>query len=213
MAPVLYYASGSPYAWRVWLALEHKGAPYELKTLSFDAGDVRTPAFLALNPRGRVPVLVDDGFVLFESAAIVEYVEERWPEGPRLFAADLRQRALQRRLIREADVYVVGPLERLVEAVLFTKPEERKPETIAEICADLRAELRPWETAIAGEFLAGPLSAADFTLYPVLALVRRMQSRNPGLIPAELTGPKVADWIARMDALPLVQKTWPPHWR
>jgi glutathione S-transferase len=213
MTPILYYASGSPYAWRVWLALEHKGAAYELKTLSFDAGEVRTPAFLALNPRGRVPVLVDDGFALFESAAIVEYVEERWPEAPRLFSADLRQRALQRRLIREADIYVVGPLERLVEAVLFTKPEEREPETIAKICTDLREELRSWETAMAGDFLAGPLSAADFTLYPVLALVRRMQSRNPGLIPAELTGPKVADWIARMDALPLVQKTWPPHWR
>src|SRR5205085_7090113 len=150
---------------------------------------------------------------LFESAAIVEYVEERWPERPRLFAADLRQRALQRRLIREADVYVVGPLERLVEAVLFTKPEERKPETIAKICTDLRAELRLWESAIAGEFLAGPLSAADFTLYPVLALVRRMQSRNPGLIPAELTGPKVADWMRRMEELPVVRKTWPPHWR
>ena len=115
--------------------------------------------------------------------------------------------------LREADIYVVGPLERLVEAVLFTKPEERNPERIAKICANLRAELSSWETAIAGDFLAGPLSAADFTLYPVLALVRRMQSRNPGLIPADLAGPKVADWMRRMDALPLVQKTWPPHWR
>jgi glutathione S-transferase len=41
MAVTLHYASGSPYAWRVWLALEHKGVPYELRTLSFDAGDLR----------------------------------------------------------------------------------------------------------------------------------------------------------------------------
>src|SRR5215216_7871674 len=147
MATTLYYASGSPYAWRVWLALEHKGVDYELKTLSFDAGDLKTPEFLALNPRHRVPVLVDDGFALYESAAIVEYVEDRWPDAPRLFSADLHERAVQRSLIREADQYVVEPLERLVTAVLFTKPEERKPETIARACGELREELAFWERA------------------------------------------------------------------
>jgi hypothetical protein len=65
-----YYGSGSPYAWRVWLALEHKGIPYHRKTLSFDAGDLKTAEFGALNPRRRVPVLVDDDFALAESAAI-----------------------------------------------------------------------------------------------------------------------------------------------
>ena len=75
MALTLHYASGSPYAWRVWLAVEHKGIPYELKLLSFDKGDLATPTFRALNPRGRVPALEDDGFALYESAAIVEYLE------------------------------------------------------------------------------------------------------------------------------------------
>jgi hypothetical protein len=57
MAPLtFYYGSGSPYAWRVWLALEIKGFAYEMKTLSFDAGEHKQPGFLALNPRGRVPV-------------------------------------------------------------------------------------------------------------------------------------------------------------
>src|SRR5229473_6821470 len=91
MALAFYYASGSPYAWRVWLALEHKGIPYEMKTLSFDAGDLRKPEFLKLNPRHRVPVIVDDGFVLYESAAIVEYLEDREPGEPRLFSADLHE--------------------------------------------------------------------------------------------------------------------------
>ena len=52
----LYYGSGSPYAWRVQLALEHKALAYERKVLSFAAGDTRKPEFLALNPRHRVPV-------------------------------------------------------------------------------------------------------------------------------------------------------------
>ena len=49
-------------------------------------GDLKTAEFGALNPRRRVPVLVDDDFALAESAAIVESIEERWPSGPALFA-------------------------------------------------------------------------------------------------------------------------------
>ena len=63
MALTLYYLSGSPYAWRVWLALEHKGIPYQLRSMSYDAGDFQKPEFAALNPRRRVPVIAeDDGF-------------------------------------------------------------------------------------------------------------------------------------------------------
>ena len=65
-----YYGSGSPYAWKVWLALEHKQLEYDLKLLSFDRGETRAPEFRALNPRGKVPTLVDDGLVLWESSAI-----------------------------------------------------------------------------------------------------------------------------------------------
>ena len=124
MALTLYYASGSPYAWRVWLALEHKRIPYELRTLSFDAGDLKKPEFLAVNPRHRVPAIRDDGFALYESAAIVEYLEDTSPGEPRLLSADVRQRALQRRLVREADQYVAAAMEELAEAVLFTPPAD-----------------------------------------------------------------------------------------
>jgi glutathione S-transferase len=71
MSLTLYSLSGSPYAWRVWLALEHKRIAYELKNVSYDAGDFKNPSFRALNPRARVPVIVDNGFALYESAAII----------------------------------------------------------------------------------------------------------------------------------------------
>ena len=202
MAVVLYYGSGSPYAWRAWLALEQKGASHEVRTMSFAAGDLRTAEFLALNPRGRVPVLVDDGFVLYESAAIVEYIDEKWPAGPPLFAADVRERALQRRMVREADQYLARIIERVAAG---DEAEEAR--------GDLRQELIYWESAITGDYFSGTLSAVDLTLYPFLALLRRIASRQPGLREAGLGGPRLSAWLDRMHALPLVQKTWPPHWQ
>jgi glutathione S-transferase len=64
-----------------------------------------------------------------------------------------------------------------------------------------------------GEYLAGALSAVDFTLYPYLALVERMGMRNADLAAPDLLGPKLTNWTKRMRALPVVQKTWPPHWK
>ena len=213
MALTLYYASGSPYAWRVWLALEHKRIPYELRTLSFDAGDLKKPEFLAVNPRHRVPAIRDDGFALYESAAIVEYLEDKSPGEPRLLSAEVRQRALQRRMVREADQYVAAAMEELAKAVLFTPQESWSEDRIAGACAALQKELAMWETAIAADYLAGALSAVDFTLYPYLALVSRIGKRKPGLVPADLVGPRITAWMRRMEALPVTRKTWPPHWR
>ncbi len=77
----------------------------------------------------------------------------------------------------------------------------------------MRAELALWEELIQGDWLAaGGLSAADFTLFPEIALGRRIAQRNPGLTRGELLGPRLQAWMARMVALPVVRKTWPPHW-
>jgi glutathione S-transferase len=213
MSVVFYYGSGSPYAWRVWLALEHKQVDYEFKLLSFDAGDTRKPEFIAVNPRHQVPTLVDDGFAIYESAAIMEYVEERWPDRPRLFSDDRKQRAVERRMIVEADQYVSKLVSRGGRAILFTPPEKRSAEEIAEIRSDMQQELALWESSIAGGTLSGSLSAADYTLYPLIALVRRMGVRHPEFDVASLIGPRLTAWADRMAAMPSVQKTLPPHWK
>ena len=140
MSVRLYYGSGSPYAWRVWLALEHKGIPYHLKTVSFDAGDLKTAEFGALNPRRRVPVLVDDDFVLTESAVIVEYIEDRWPSDAPHFVRDPRQRAIQRRMLREADDDLADFGERLASGAGSEGALN-----------DLRQELTLWEDAATGD--------------------------------------------------------------
>ena len=55
-----YSGSGSPYAWRVWLALAHKQIPHEMKTMCFSSGDLKKPEFLAVNPRHKVPAITDE---------------------------------------------------------------------------------------------------------------------------------------------------------
>lgn len=217
MPRTLHYLSGSPYVWRVWLALAHKGLDVTLRPMSFDAGDFKTEAFGQLNPRRRVPVLEDDGFVLYESAAIVEYIEDLWPDRARLFSPDIRHRALQRRMIREADQYVAADLEHLVDAVLFTAAAERDPARIAAVWSALCSELSRWESILVGDFLAGSISAADHALYPEIQLALRIARRNPGMAsgfdPEALLGPRMQAWEARMTALPVVQTTWPQHWK
>lgn len=213
MAVTVYYMSGSPYAWRVRLALEHKTVPYELKTVSYDAGDLNTPEYTKLNPRRRVPVIVDDGFVLYESAAIVEYVADKWPGEPLLFSSDLRQRGIQRRMVREVDQYFGAGLEGLVEAILFTPQERWSDEKIFAARDTMKKELAMLETGIAGEYLAGALSAVDFTLYPYIALVQRMAKQKSGLVTPDFMGPKIGAWVRRMETMPITQKTWPPHWK
>ena len=91
MSLTFFFGSGSPYAWKVWLALEHKGIPFVAKRLSFDNNDTKTPEFLAINPRGRVPAILDGDFPLWESSAIIEYLEERYPERP-LLPKDVKAR-------------------------------------------------------------------------------------------------------------------------
>jgi glutathione S-transferase len=214
MALTFYYGAGSPYAWRVWLALEHKAIAYERKVLSFSDGDTGKPEFLALNPRGRVPVIVDGGLTLYESAAILEYLDDAYTEsGRRLFPGAAGDRALVRRMICEADNYV-GPLvNRLFWLVLLTRQEAWNPERIARTRNDLVAELGRWPGQIRADYLAGPLTAADFTLYPLVALALRCDKRKPDLGLRENLPARIGAWMQGVEALPFLPRTWPPHWQ
>ena len=214
MSIIFYYGSGSPYAWRVQFALEHKALPYERKVLSFADKDTHKPEFLALNPRHRVPVIVDGDFVLYESNAIVEYLDDAYPgRGQPLFPGDARQRALVRRLICEADNYFDKVIDPVVEEAFHKKPEERDAARLATGLDSLKKEYALFTRAMRGDFLAGPLSAADFTLYPLVAFIDRCAIKLPNLDPKALLTPELAAWKARIESLPYFDKTSPPHWK
>src|ERR671937_1574696 len=97
----LYDADRCPFCARVRIVLAEKGIEYE--DVQIDLSD--RPAWLyEKNPVGKVPVLEEDAFVLPESAVIMEYLEERYPE-PRLLPADPAERALARlRIFRDEEL-------------------------------------------------------------------------------------------------------------
>lgn len=214
MAFTLHYASGSPFSWRVYLALEHKRAEFEPRLLSFDKGEHKTREFLALNPRHQVPVVTDDGFALYESGAIIEYIEERFADGPSLFPGDIRARALVRQWMQETMSYLALETEVLVREIFYEPDAARRNRAaIAEARTKIATELVRVEARLTGEWLAGALSAADFTLYPFVALFPRFERREPELALYRLVGPKLRAWMGRIEALPYFDKTYPPHWR
>jgi len=99
MTLTLYDAARCPYCARARIVLEDKGLAYE--PVEIDLSD--RPAWIYdKNPRGRVPVLEDEGLVLPESLAIMEYLEERYPE-PALLPVDAAERALVRVLFARFD--------------------------------------------------------------------------------------------------------------
>ncbi|MGQ0657219.1 MAG: glutathione S-transferase family protein [Chromatiales bacterium] len=76
----VYWGSGSPFAWRALLALEVKRLQYVSHQLQFSRQEHKSPEFLRLNPRGKVPVLKDGDFVVYESLAIMKYLDDKYAE-------------------------------------------------------------------------------------------------------------------------------------
>jgi glutathione S-transferase len=218
MALDFYHGHGSPYSWRVWLALEHKGIPYNLKVLSFAAGDTTKPEFVAINPRHQVPTIVDDGYALWESAAILEYLEERFPAtdpAKSLLPGDVRNRGRIRRLVREAEMYLgvegIGPV---TEEYFFkgdAAPDEKRVQAAREV---IGRELQTFAGELRGKYLAGDApTLADFVLYPYLAYVDRITFRKPEAKLAQLEPAAIAQWRKGIESMPYFDKTFPPHWK
>jgi glutathione S-transferase len=215
MALDFYHGHGSPFSWHVWLALEHKAVAYNLRVLSFQANDTTKPEFVAINPRHTVPTIVDDGHAVWESLAILEYLDERFASGAKLYPGDAKNRARIRRLIDEMQGYVGTEAIDLITTELFFKgdaaPDQDK---VAQGRKRLGEELAYFSKELRGKFLAGDAPcAADFVLYPYLGYCARVTFRKPETKLNELLPPALADYKKRIEALPYFDKTFPPHWR
>ena len=210
-----YHGHGSPYSWRVWLALEYKKIPYQLHVLSFANQDTRKPEFIAINPRHMVPTIVDEGHAVWESIVILEYLDERFPEGPKLYPGDAKQRARIRRLIREAEQHVdlegIDPITTEYFGKDGAAPDLEKVEKGKQKIA---GELALFEKELRGDFFAGSaITALDFVVYPMVGYVKRITVRKPQTKLTDTIPAKLAAWAKRIEALPYFDKTFPPHWK
>lgn len=219
MALELYWGSGSPFAWRAMLTLEVKRVQYESKLLEFSKEDHKSPGYLKLNPRGKVPTLKDGDFVLYESVAIMAYLDRKYP-GPPLFGRNPQETGLIWRAISETESYLVPAGNKLIVPIFFGKGLEKTDE-IQAATATIREELRRVDTALShSDWLVGAhISAADIALFPLIQLLLRAASKDAakplklGLLPLHQTYPAIAAWVKRIEALPGYEKTYPPHWK
>ena len=104
-------------------------------------------------------------------------------------------------MVREADDYLADLGQRLGSG-------DGSKDSLNEV----RRELALWEDAATRPYLPGELSAVDLTVYPFLALFLRVAGRRPDFVKDDVIGPGLSAWIDRMQMLPIVQRTWPPHW-
>lgn len=213
MARILYTGTrnASSWAFRAWLALREAGVEFDEHVV-----DIRRPQRIAnlariqaFSPPGAVPVLVDDGVVIFDSLAIMEYASEL--AGGALLPADARQRAQARSLLAWQHAGLSGLCPRLSFESAFYP--DRRAMTDAER-ADAARIFAAWEEALTrsgGPWLAGALSLADLAFVPTVV---RLLAHAPELaawprtvqwMEALLARPSVREWMDQARALPPVQ--------
>ena len=151
---------------RVRWTLQELGVPFESVVVNLVKGEHRRPEFLALNPAGRVPTLVDEDFVLTESVAIVLYLAEKHPEAG-LLPADRRQRAEVNRWLLFAATELEQPLWRISKHTALYPPELRLPAEVELAKQDFRPvaevleqRLRTQEFAVGGRFTVADIVLA-----------------------------------------------------
>jgi glutathione S-transferase len=195
----------SSWSMRPWVLMKQAGIPFEERLLRFDsfkAGSRFKQAVLKVNPAGRVPVLVDEDLVVWDTLAIAEYLAEKFPER-QLWPRDPRVRARARSVSAEmhsgftalrthCPMNIEASLPQVGEQVLREQPGVRE---------DLERIVSMWSGLLAqhqGPMLFGEFSIADAFFAPVC-----MRLRTYALpVPAQ-----VAEYVQRVAALPGV-KAW-----
>ena len=151
------YTSATPNGWKASVTLEELGFRYRVHPLDLSQQEQKTPEFLGINPNGRIPAIVDDGFAVFESGAIMIYLAEKTGK---LLPTDARgrSRVLQWLMFQMSGV---GPMMGQANVFFRYWPEkiqpviERYQGESARLFAVLDGQLQD------NEWLAGSFSIAD----------------------------------------------------
>jgi glutathione S-transferase len=198
MAITLYHDTPSSNSDRVKIALAEKGLSWEGMRVRLANKEQKNADFLRLNPYGKIPVLVEDGKVLFESCIINEYLDEKYPNPP-LMPKDPYLRGRGRILVDYALNFAHEPYWAL-RGEMF-KPEAARDPTIVEEKRRILTDLFLYLEAALGDqsFFLGDLSLTDIAILP-----RLLRMEAYGALPSPSL-PRLGAWLKRMKARPSVQ--------
>ena len=194
-----FYTWGTPNGRKVSILLEETGLPYRVHPVDISQGQQHDPAYLAINPNGKIPALVDsDGpgdkpITVFESGAIMIYLAEKTGT---FLPAEARYEVLQWLLWQMGGF---GPI--LGQTHYFRRmAKEQVPHAIERFTAETRRLYGVLERRLAeAEYVAGPYSIADMALYP-------WATRHEWQMIDLADFPHVKRWYDALSARPAVQK-------
>ena len=204
---VIYGIPGSPFLRSACLGLEEKGQPYRIERLA----DMRGETHRSLHPFGRMPIVDHGGFRLYETQAILRYVDALFPK-PALQPTEPRAIARMNQIIGINDWYLFPQVARIIvfnriigPALLGMRPDET---AIAAAVPDARLCLGELDRLVDGQpFLAGEqLTIADLMLAPQ---VYYLAATPEGA--AILKDTSLLSWLGRMNARPSMMATVPPE--
>lgn len=189
----LYDFLPCPFGQKVRIILAEKGLSYELIEVDLTQGEQRKPDFLRLNPFARVPVLVDEETIVYDSTIIAEYLEDEYPEPPLLPAIGASAMRARARIWEDfADTSFTPQVGQLMGEMY--KPEsERDPARVQRLQRSVERVLDFLNHELQGqEYLAAQFSVADIGFVPRLVLLKEL-GLEPGLNRAN-----VDSWLRRM---------------
>lgn len=187
----LYDHPDCPFGMKVRIVLAEKEMDCETVVVDLAAGQHRQPDFLKLNPFGRVPVLVDEDCVVYDSTIIGEYLDDEYPEPP-LRPVDSAERARMRTLEDYADVAFTLPAMALQHEM--GKPAGSRDENRVRAARDMIARtLEMVNRELEGrEYLCGEFSLADVAFAPMALQLEKLGVH----VEAQLKN--VRPWIQRL---------------
>lgn len=195
---IVLYTAPTPNGWKVSVALEELGLPYEARLINILEGEQKRPDFLAINPNGRIPAIVDraaDDFAVFESGAILIYLAEKTG---RLMPRDAKGRSLVLQWLM-FQMGGVGPMMGQANVFFRYFPEKIRP-AIDRYQNETRRLLGVLDGRLKdGEYLAGDYSIAD------IANWCWVRTHNWSGVAIDHL-PHVQAWLARIAARPAAQK-------
>ncbi len=192
------YTAATPNGHKVSILLEELGLPYEVHALSFDKKEQKAPAFLKINPNGRIPAIVDrdnGDFPVFESGAILVYLAERIGQ---LLPADPKGRSLVMQWLM-FQMGGVGPMQGQAN-VFFRYFPEKLQGAIDRYQHETRRLYEVLDSRLQqAEYLAGDYSIADIATFPWVRGHEWSGVSVQGL-------PALQRWMAALEARPAVQR-------